>query len=173
MNSKAQGASAARTVFGSLGDYVKGDLEIVNDNPKHYVFSNVFEVASKAAPYEKVAVAMNLGYVIETLRTEGTSGWFAANHDEFAIVMDGSVQVELVKLDELAAVVPAGKQGSVRVEGAPKGKRMGHIIAGRGHQVLLPRGAAYRFKADRPGVLLLQTILGDLTVQRWADICYS
>jgi len=41
------------TVFGSLNDYVKGDLEIINDDPKHYAFSNVFDVASKSRPYEK------------------------------------------------------------------------------------------------------------------------
>jgi hypothetical protein len=33
------------TVFGSLVDYQKGDLEIINDNAKCYTFSNVFEVA--------------------------------------------------------------------------------------------------------------------------------
>ena len=27
--------------------------------------------------------------------------------------------------------------------------------------------------ADRAGVVLLQTILGDDTVERWADICLS
>src|SRR6185436_10172895 len=45
------------TVFGSLGKYEKGTMEIINDNPKHYVFSNVFDVASKSKPYEKVALA--------------------------------------------------------------------------------------------------------------------
>jgi hypothetical protein len=38
---------------------------------------------------------------------------------------------------------------------------------------LLPANAAYRFHADRPGVILLQTILGDDTVERWAEICLS
>jgi hypothetical protein len=61
-----------RTVFGSLDSYVKGDLEIINDDPKNYAYSNVFEVASNSAPYEKVIVALNLGYVLEVLRAEGT-----------------------------------------------------------------------------------------------------
>ncbi len=43
--------------------------------PGNYVFSNVFEVASKAKPYEKVAVGKNIEYVIEAIRAEGTSGW--------------------------------------------------------------------------------------------------
>ena len=74
--------SEYQTVFASLKDYTKGSLEIVNDNPKYYVFSNVFDVASKSKPYEKVAVAVNVEYVIEAIRAEGVSTWFAAAHDE-------------------------------------------------------------------------------------------
>jgi hypothetical protein len=161
------------TVFGSLNDYVKGDLQIINDNPKYYAFSNVFEVASKSKPYEKVVVALNLGYVLEAVRAEGTSPWFAAAHDEFAIVMDGSVEVDLVKLNDPDTVVAPDKQGSVLVKGEPVGRKMGWIKASRGHQVLLPKGAAYRFRAASPGVLLMQTILGELSVQKWAEICYK
>jgi hypothetical protein len=165
--------SSSRTVFASLEDYVKGSVEIVNDSPKHYAFSNIFDVAARSRPYEKVVVALNLGYVLETLRAEGTSNWYAAAHDEFAIVMDGEVRVELVKLDAPERIVPADKQGSVRVPETPVGKKMGYIKCKRGHQALLPKGAAYRFSADKPGVLLLQTILGDLSVQKWAQICYK
>jgi len=57
-----------QTRFGSLQDYEKGRVEIVDDDPKNYVFSNVFEVASKSAPYERVAVAKNFEYVIEAAR---------------------------------------------------------------------------------------------------------
>lgn len=160
-----------QTVFGSLRDYAKGELEIINDSPKNYAFSNVFDVASRSAAYEKVVVAINLGYVLETLRAEGTSPWFAASHDEFAIVMDGEVEVELVKLD--APAVPASKKGTVQLPGAPAGRRMGHVKCKRGHQVLLPQGAAYRFKAARPGVILLQTIEGELSKQKWREICYT
>ena len=53
------------TRFGSLADYVKGGIEVIDDDPKHYAFSNVFEVASHAAPWEKVAVGKNMEYVIE------------------------------------------------------------------------------------------------------------
>jgi hypothetical protein len=50
---------------------------------------------------------------------------------------------------------------------------MGWVKAGRGHQVLLPGGAAYRFRAAAPGVLLMQTILGELSVQKWSEICFK
>jgi hypothetical protein len=162
-----------QTVFGSLTDYVKGDLEIINDNPKHYAFSNVFDVAAKSKPYEKVVVALNLGYVLEVLRAEGTSDWYAAAHDEFAIVLDGVVEIDLVKLDEPETVVAADKKGAVKVKGEPRGKKMGRIRASRGHQALLPQGAAYRFRAEKASVILMQTIEGELSVQKWADICYK
>lgn len=165
--------SQFRTVFGSLDNYVKGDLEIVNDDPKHYAFSNIFDVAGKSPPYEKVIVALNLGYVLEVLRAEGTSAWFAASHDEFAIVMDGQVEVELVKLDQPDKIAPPDKQGSVKVPGDPAGRKMGYIKCNRGHQALLPQGAAYRFRAASPGVILMQTLQGELSVQKWADICYK
>lgn len=161
------------TRFGSLKSYEKGHIEIIDDNPKYYVFSNVFEVANGARPYEKVAVAKNLEYVIEAIRAEGTSRWMAASHDEFCIVMDGQVTVEFVKLDDPEAVAPASKEGTVAVEGEPRGRRMGTITLRRGHQALLPKGAAYRFRAAAPSVMIQQTIVGDLTVQKWAEICYS
>jgi hypothetical protein len=78
-----------------------------------------------------------------------------------------------VKLDAPERIVSPDKQGAVRVPGMPVGKKMGYIKCKRGHQALLPRGAAYRFRANKPGVLLLQTILGDLSVQKWAQICYK
>jgi hypothetical protein len=159
------------TRFGSLESYEKGSIEIVDDDPKHYTFSNVFEVASAAKPWEKVAVGKNMEYVIEAVRAEGTSGWRSAAHDEFALVMDGEVTVELVKLDE-PAVAP-DKNGSVALDGDPVGRPMGRIVCRRGHMALLPANAAYRMTAERPSVLLLQTILGDDTIERWAEICLS
>lgn len=161
-----------RTRFGSLDHYEKGGVEVINDNPKNYVFSNVFEVASKSKPYEKVAVGKNIQYVIEAIRAEGTSEWRAAAHDEFALVMDGEVEIRLLKLDN-PSIVPPGKQGSVALKGAPQGRKMGGVRTRRGHMTILPAGAAYQFHARRPGVILLQTMKGDDTVERWAEICQT
>lgn len=160
------------TQFGSLQNFSKGHIEIINDNPKNYVFSNVFEVASQSAPYEKVAVAVNLEYVIEAIRAEGVSGWMAAAHDEFCIVMDGQVDVEFIKLANPEAAGPHDQEGTVALPGEPAGKRMGKITLKRGHQALLPKGAAYRFKAAAPAVMIQQTMAGALTVEKWAEICY-
>ena len=160
------------TRFGSLDRYEKGGVEVINDDARNYVFSNIFEVASRARPYEKIAVGKNIEYVIEAVRAEGTSGWRAAAHDEFALVMDGEVEIRLLKLDDPGAV-PPGTQGSVALTGTPKGKKMGVVRARRGHMTLLPAGAAYQFHAARPGVILLQTLGGRDTIERWAEICQT
>jgi len=157
------------TRFGSLDRFEKGGVHVINDDPRNYAFSNVFEVASKSEPYEKVAVGKNLKYVLEAIRAEGTSPWFAASHDEAAIVMDGEIEIRLVKLDE--KVVADDHEGTTMLEGNPKGRKMGRIVARRGHMALLPKGAAYQFHAPRPGVILLQTIRGDLTAEKWGEIC--
>ena len=158
-----------RTRFGSLNDYRKGSVEIINGNPKHYVFSNLFEITSKAKPYEKVVVGKNLEYVIEAIRAEGTSDWMTCAHDEFAVCMDGEVRIDFVKLDS----APAARDGTQRVAGEPKGRRMGNVALKRGHQALLPAGSAYRFTATKTCVLMQQTILGELSVQKWSDICFK
>jgi hypothetical protein len=160
------------TRFGSLAQYEKGGVEIIDDNPKNYAFSNIFEVAATSKPYEKVAVGKNLEYVLEAIRAEGTSEWRTAAHDEFALVMDGEVEIRLRKLDD-PTVVPSGKEGSIRLRGEPAGRPMGRVRARRGHMTLLPVGAAYQFHAERPGVILLQTIAGEDTQFRWAQICQT
>lgn len=159
------------TIFGSLEHYRQGEAEIISGNVKHYAFSNIFAVASKSAPYEKVVVGKNLEYVIEAVRAEGTSPWFACSHDEFVIDMDGEVTIEFVKLANPNAVAPRDREGTVAVNGTPEGQRMGTVSLKRGHQALLPAGAAYRFIAARPGVLIMQTIFGALSVEKWAEIC--
>lgn len=159
------------TVFGSLTDYNKGGVHVINDEPKYYVFSNMFEVARHAAPYEKVAVGKNLEYVLEVIRAEGTSGWRATPHDEFALVMDGTLVVELLDPDD--HLVDPEAEGSIGLAGEPAGTAMGKVTAGRGHMTMLPAGKAYRFHSDGVAVVLLQTIEGPDTVYRWADICQT
>jgi hypothetical protein len=158
------------TYLGSLGNYRKGSIEIIKGKPGHYAMSNVFEVASHAAPYEKVVVGKNLKYVIESVRAEGVSPWFSASHDEFAVVLDGEIDVHFIKPSD-GPLVNADTEGSVRLEGEPAGQPMGYVRLRRGHQALLPAGAAYRFEARQTGVLLVQTILGSCSVEKWAEIC--
>jgi hypothetical protein len=161
------------TRFGSLSRYQKGGVQIIDDDPRNYVFSNLFEVASKATPYERVAIGKNFEYVIEVARAEGTSPWFACAHDEFVLSMDGSVEVHLVKLTAPSQFVPAASQGARRLETAPDGRKMGRIVLSRGHMALLPGASAYRFQARAPAAIVFQTVQGPLTVEKWADICQT
>ena len=164
---------AYHTHLASLKSYQKGSLDIVNDDKKHYAFSNLFEVASKSKPFERVAVTKNIEYVVEVAKIDGTSPWYAAAHDEFVVVMDGDVTVNFVKLDPSAAV-PSGKRGAIKFAAAPNGQKMGHVRMKRGHQALLPAGAAYQLVSHGDaGVVLFQTLGGDVTIERWKDICIS
>jgi hypothetical protein len=157
------------TKFGSLDHYEKGTLEIIDDDPKHYTYSNMFEVASTSKPYEKIAVAKNMEYVLEVVRAEGTSEWRTCAHDEFALVMDGEVEIRLRKLG-VDDPGPTAERGSNTLAGPPSGPAMGRVVAKRGHMTLLPVGAAYQFHAASPSVILLQTQEGPDTVYRWAEI---
>ena len=159
---------AYKTHVGSLQSYKKGVIEL-DDDLRKYAFSNVFEVAGKAKPFERVAVVQNLQYVAEVVRAEGESGWYAAPHDEFAIVMDGEITFNFVKLAD--DQVPSHEGGAVKLGGTPNGPAMGKVTARRGHQVLLPQGAAYQMSASKPAVVIMQTRDGPETVKRWSEIC--
>ena len=167
-------APTSRTRFGSLNDYSKGRVEPIADDVRHYAFSNCFEIASHSAPYEKVVFGQNQIYVLETLRAEGTSPWYTCAHDEFALVMDGTVEVHLVQLDAGQAVPNADQNGAVLVKGEPKGKKMGWMKLSRGHQGLLPKNTAYQFRnTGNPGAIVLQTCKGELSVEKWTEICQT
>lgn len=162
-----------QTRFGSLKRYEKGRVEAIEDDVKHYAFSNCFDIASKSRPYEKVVFGKNQIYVLEVLRSEGNSPWFTCAHDEFVLNMDTDVEVHLVKLEASQTVPDAEKNGAVLIDGEPRGVKMGWMKLKRGHQGMLPKNTAYQFRAAQPGVLVMQTCLGDLSVEKWAEICQA
>ena len=134
---------AYQTVFGSLVRFEKGGVQIIDDKVKNYAFSNCFEIASRAKPYEKVVFGQNQIYVLETIRAEGKSPWYTRAHDEFALSMDGEVEIHLVKLDAEQTVPDENHNGAVLVKGEPRGKKMGWMKIKRGHQAMLPKNSAY------------------------------
>ena len=87
-----------KTQFGSIDRFDKGGVQAIDDDVKNYAFSNCFEIASKSKPYERVVFGQNQIYVLECLRADGASPWYTCAHDEFALVMDGEVEIHLVKL---------------------------------------------------------------------------
>jgi hypothetical protein len=159
---------AYNTHIGSLDSYEKGTIELKDDLRK-YAFSNVYEVAGKSAPFERVAVAQNLEYVAEAVRVEGDSPWYAAPHDEFAIVMDGEIVFNFVKMED--DQIPSHAGGAAQLGAKHNGPTMGRVTARRGHQVLLPKGAAYQMTSTKPSVAIVQTMDGPVTVKRWSEIC--
>lgn len=161
------------TRFGSLKGYEKGRVEPISDDVKHYAFSNCYEIAANSRPWERVVFGKNQIYVLEALRAEGTSPWFTCAHDEFVLNMDTDVEVHLVKLDAAQTVQDPEKNGAVLVQGEPEGQKMGWMKLKRGHQGMLPKNTAYQFRSAQPGVLVLQTCLGGLSVEKWAEICQS
>jgi hypothetical protein len=158
------------TRLASLDNYEKGGVEIIDDDPKNYAFSNIFEVASHAKPFQQIAVGKNFEYVLEVVRVEGVSGWRACSHDQSALVLDGEVEFTLRTLNA-AESLPRG--GSVGVAEEATDAAMGRVVARRGHLTLLPAGRAYRYGSGRPAVLLIQTIEGVDTQYRWAEICQT
>ena len=167
-------ATTYTTTFGSLKSFEKGHVENIADDVKNYAFSNCFDIANRSRPYEKVVSGQNQIYVLETLRAEGNSPWYTCAHDEFALSMDGEIEIHLVKLDAAQALKDENKNGAVLVQGEPQGQKMGWMKIKRGHQALLPKNTAYQFRSSgEPGVIVLQSCKGDLSVEKWADICQT
>lgn len=164
---------AYETRFGSLDRFEKGQVQAIDDDVRHYAFSNCFEIASKARPYERVVFGQNQIYVLECVRAEGRSPWYTCAHDEFALVMDGEVEIHLVQLAGEQVVPDADHEGAVLVKGEPRGRKMGWMTLRRGHQALLPKNSAYQFRSARPAVVIIQTCKGDVSVERWAEICQT
>jgi len=159
------------TDFGSIQHYKKGGVTVIDEDPKRYAFSNVFEVAAHSKPFERVCVAKNFEYVIESVRAEGTSPWYTCAHDEFVLSMDDQVEVHLVKLADPDAAVDPESEGAHKLAGDPDGRKMGRIVLRQGHMALLPVGAAYRFHAARACTLMIQSLDGPETIHKWAEIC--
>ena len=160
------------TVFGSIDDYDKGGVEITgNENARDYLFSNMYEVAGKAEPWERIVIAKNLENTIECIRAEGDSPWYICGHDETALLMQGSMAVRFIQPVDRGLIPAEEREGSVKLAGRPAGREMGYVNASRGHLILLPAAAAYQFQAGELGVILLQTLVGDESVEKWAEIC--
>ena len=85
--------------------------------------------------------------------------------------MDGDVEIHLINLDPSQTVTDTEKNGAVLVQGKPIGPKMGWMKLKRGHQGMLPKNTAYQFRSAQPGVVVLQTCKGDLSVEKWSEIC--
>jgi len=160
------------THFASMEAFEKGGVEIVGaESPKRYLFSNLFEVAGQSRPWERVVVAKNLEFTIECVRAEGDSPWYICSHDETVLAMEGEMTVHFIAPGDSGLRPPEDKQGAIRLGREPAGRTMGHVKMKRGHLALLPAGVAYQIRPQSLGVVLLQSIEGGESVERWAGIC--
>lgn len=160
-----------KTVFGSIEQHEQGGVHVVgDDSARRYLFSNLFEVAKNANPYERIVVAKNLDYVVEVVRAEGDSPWWICAHAEAALLMQGTIETHFIKPS--AGELPSPEQrGAVRLAESPTGTPMGFVRSRRGHMTRLPGGAAYQFRPSELSVILIQTVLGDESVEKWAEVC--
>jgi hypothetical protein len=78
-----------------------------------------------------------------------------------------------VKLAAAQVVADPAKNGAVLVSGEPRGAKMGWMRLKRGHQGMLPAKCAYQFRSAEPAVIVLQTCKGDLSIERWSEICQT
>ena len=154
------------TELGSLDSYRKGGAHIIDDDPRNYVFSNVFEAA--ANPRRSSGFAWR--------RTWNTSSRSCAPRAPRRGSRRGTTSSPCAWTAPSRWPSPgtrAQRRKATGLDGEPDGPRMGRIKTGRGHLALLPGGAAYRIAAVRPSVVLFQSIDGPLTAHKWADICQT
>ena len=95
----------------------------------------------------------------------------SSSNDEFAVIMEGDIRIELRTIEASIPNPNRDGPGSTTVSPNDLGKKMGVIKLRRGHQALLPQGSAYRFSSESPGVILIQTLCGPLTQEKWSRIC--
>lgn len=162
---------SVRTKFGSITDFVKGGVEITGkDEASRYLFSNMFEVAASAAPWERIVVAKNLEFTIEVARAEGASPWYNCAHDETALLMEGAMEIHFISPSDPSVLPDENSEGAMRLTGEPAGAKMGHVVATAGHLTLLPARSAYQFRPSELGLILIQSALGPESIEKWADI---
>lgn len=160
------------TRFASLDNFEKGSVEITgSDSAKRYLFSNMFDVAKAAQPWERVIIAKNLEFTIECARAEGTSPWYVCAHDETVLSMQGEMTIHFVQPADAGLLASAQPSGATKLAIEPAGKTMGWVKVTRGHLTLLPAGAVYQIRPQSLGVLLFQSEQGAESIARWAAIC--
>ena len=161
-----------KTVFSTMENIQKGGINIIGkDEKKNYLFSNIYEVARDSLEYERVVIAKNLEYTIEVSKAVGNSPWYICAHDETVICMEGATQINFIKPSDGSVIPAEEKNGVVKLDRKPEGIKMGIVKIKFGHQALLPAGAAYQFNAPEISVLMIQSVIGDESIERWADIC--
>ena len=90
------------TVTGSLDKFERGQLTIIDDDPKHYCYSNVFEVASKSKPYDyEVGPVDAPAFRVEVKGTQGGLGPVIVTAGEVNAARDDGVRTVLAIVHDI------------------------------------------------------------------------
>jgi len=151
---------------GSLEKYTKGHLLLIEDRPIRYAMSNIYEIgATWPKSYDRVVVGKNGPYVLACFRAEGDDpSWWYIPHDEYALLVEGEVEVDYVEPRE---ALPPGPQKGVT------GTDMGRMILRDGSLASLPARVAYHMRARRKSLVLLQTKHSPWLTYAWDKVCLT
>lgn len=150
----------------TMDKYTKGHLLLIDDKPLRYAMSNIYEIgATWPKAYDRVVIGKNGPYVLACFRAEGDDpSWWYIPHDEYALLVEGEVQVDYV---EPRDSLEPGPHKSV------SGTEMGHMVLRNGSLASLPARVAYRMRAHRKSLILLQTKHSPWLTYAWEKICLT
>ena len=151
---------------GSMQKYTKGNLLLINDKPLNYAMSNIFEIgATWPKSYDRVVIGKNGPYVLACFRGEGEDkNWWYMPHDEYVVLVEGEMTIEYREpRDEIAP----GPHQTVT------GTDMGSMVLRDGSLASLPAKIAYRMRAPKKSLALLQTKHSEWLTYAWEDICLT
>src|SRR5256714_964894 len=151
---------------GSMQKYTKGNLLLINDKPLNYAMSNIFEIgATWPKAFDRVVIGKNGPYVLACFRAEGEDKtWWYMPHDEYVVLVEGEMTIEYKEpRDEIAP----GPHKTVT------GTDMGSMVLRDGSLASLPAKIAYRMRAAKRSLALLQTKHNEWLTYAWKDICLT
>src|SRR6267143_1251011 len=115
--------------------------------------------------YDRVVIGKNGPYVLACFRAEGEdASWWYMPHDEYLLLVEGEVRVDYIEpRDQLKP----GPHKTVT------GTDMGHMVLRDGSLASLPARVAYRMRAAKKSLVLLQTKHSEWLTYAWEDICLT
>jgi len=151
---------------GSMQKYTKGNLLLINDKPLNSAMSNIFEIgATWPKAFDRVVIGKNGPYVLACFRGEGEDkNWWYMPHDEYVVLVEGEMTIDYKEPREEIAPGP---------HKAVTGTDMGSMVLRDGSLASLPSKIAYRMRASKKSLALLQTKHNEWLTYAWKDICLT
>src|SRR5436309_2786833 len=121
--------------------------------------------ATRSKSYDRVVIGKNGPYVLACFWAEGEDKtWWYMPHDEYVVLVEGEMTIEYREpRDEIAP----GPHQTVT------GTDMGSMVLRDGSLASLPAKIAYRMRAPKKSLALLQTKHSEWLTYAWEDICLT